>query len=140
MLKVNEQLTEQHGITHLLTDDGIVNIHHILAIDITNIETGTIIVTTPLLICQSTNIDHNYVNTTSSSCKDYTVSGFAALELVWLLKPSALEGKRLTWQKNSWIIHNLIAHPLMQLLALVGLYKQAIWIHDITVPKPIGLK
>lgn len=69
------------------------------------------------------------------------VTGFQALELIWLLKPSALEGNNnIKWKKHMWAIHNLIAHPLMQLLAWCRLYKQAIQIHDDTVPKPIGYK
>lgn len=69
-----------------------------------------------------------------------TVSGFFAVELLWMLKPSALEGKRLRWKKNIWIIHNIIAHPLMQILAFFKCYKLAMWIHDSTVPKPIAQK
>lgn len=77
-------------------------------------------------------------------CKDgseHTVTGFAALELVWLLKPSALEGKQyIKWKKHYWAIHNLLAHPIMQLLAFARLYKQAIFVHEVTVPKPVGYK
>jgi hypothetical protein len=64
------------------------------------------------------------------------VSGFPALELVWAIKPGALEGKRIKFHKHSWAIHNLVAHPAMQLLAFIHCYKAAMWIHDITVPKP----
>lgn len=65
-----------------------------------------------------------------------TVSGFNAIELLWTLKPSALEGKWRNWKKNTWIIHNLFAHPLMQLLAFLRLYNWAIYVHDKTVPHP----
>lgn len=69
------------------------------------------------------------------------VLGFFALELIWLLKPSLLEGNTgVRWNKHMWVIHNLFAHPLMQVLAFLGLYEQAIWIHDITVPKPVAFK
>lgn len=64
------------------------------------------------------------------------VTGFFAIELLWQIKPSALEGKRLHWRKHVWSIHNLFAHPLMQLLAYCRLYKWAMWIHDVTAPKP----
>lgn len=70
-------------------------------------------------------------------CSD-TCSGFFAIELIWTLKPGAFEGKRLKWKKRAWAFHNLVAHPVMQLLAFVGLYKQAMWVHDRTIPKPIG--
>lgn len=71
----------------------------------------------------------------------YNVTGFPALELVWMFRPSALEGdNRIKWKKHAWWVHNIFAHPIMQLLAWCHLYKQAIWIHDVTVPKPIGFK
>lgn len=72
---------------------------------------------------------------------EHTVTGFPALELAWLLKPSALEGRRdIKWKKHYWAIHNLFAHPIMQLLAFAKLYRQAIYVHEVTVPKPIGYK
>jgi hypothetical protein len=64
------------------------------------------------------------------------VQGFFAIELVYKLKPSALEGNWKSWYKGSWIIHNIVAHPLMQLFALIGKTDWAIWIHDVTVPTP----
>jgi hypothetical protein len=69
--------------------------------------------------------------------KWYDVTGFAALEFVWQLAPAALEGKRLKWPKNAWAVHNLFAHPLMQLLAFIGCYGAAMNVHDSTIPKPI---
>ena len=44
------------------------------------------------------------------------------------------------WPKYLWLVHNLIAHPLMAILALFGLYKLAFLIHDKTLPKPIDVK
>lgn len=64
------------------------------------------------------------------------VTGFNALELVWRFKPGALEGKRLRFPKHSWSVHNLIAHPVMQILAYFQCHRAALWIHDVTVPKP----
>ena len=63
-----------------------------------------------------------------------------AIECLMQIRPSALEGKRLKWAKRVWYIHNLIGHPLMQVLAMFGCYKVAFWVHDVTVPKPIGFK
>lgn len=63
-----------------------------------------------------------------------------ALELVMQVKPSVLEGKRLKWAKFAWFIHNVFGHPLTQILALFKCYKLAFWIHDVTVPKPLGKK
>jgi hypothetical protein len=62
--------------------------------------------------------------------------GFDALEAVMALKPSALEGLRLHWNKNAWAVHNLVGHPVMQLLAFARCYKAAMWVHDATVPMP----
>src|SRR5690349_945573 len=63
--------------------------------------------------------------------------GIHAIEALMELKPSALEGRRLRWAKRAWVVHNLIGHPLMQVLALLRLHRQALWIHDATVPKPL---
>ena len=54
--------------------------------------------------------------------------------------PRAIEGKRLRWIKHAWAIHNLIGHPLMQLLSFFGAYKLAMKVHDGTIPKPRGTK
>ena len=69
-----------------------------------------------------------------------TATELNAIECIMIIKPSALEGRRLKWAKRVWYIHNLIGHPLMTFLAIFKLYKAAMWIHDITVPKPIGFK
>jgi len=63
-----------------------------------------------------------------------------ALELVMQVKPSMFEGKRLKWAKFVWFIHNVFAHPLTQIFALFKCYRLAFWIHDVTVPKPLGKK
>ncbi|HTM68900.1 MAG TPA: hypothetical protein VL426_06410 [Candidatus Binatia bacterium] len=62
--------------------------------------------------------------------------GIQAIEALMLLKPSALEGRRLRWAKNAWAVHNLIGHPLMQLLAFLRLHRLAMRVHDGTVPRP----
>jgi hypothetical protein len=58
-------------------------------------------------------------------------------DLVMQIKPSALEGKRLKWLKNKWLIHNVIGHPVMQLLAFFGFGKLGIKIHEATIPTPV---
>jgi len=63
--------------------------------------------------------------------------GIHAIEALMELKPSALEGRRLKWAKRAWVIHNLIGHPLMQVLALLRLHRQALRVHDATVPRPL---
>lgn len=105
----------------LQTDAGIVRSVDVKYVDISNIEQQSIVA---------------YVD----GLPPLTITGIAALEFVWMLKPSVLEGKKLTWHKNAWVMHNLVAHPIMQLLAFVRAYSWAIWIHDVTIPKPIGVK
>lgn len=65
---------------------------------------------------------------------------FDAFEILMLLHPAAIEGRRLRWAKNAWAFHNLVAHPLMQIMVWMGFKKQAIRLHDVTVPKPTGLR
>jgi hypothetical protein len=65
---------------------------------------------------------------------------FDAFEILMLLHPAAIEGRRLRWAKHAWAFHNLVAHPLMQLMVWAGFKKQAIWLHDVTVPKPFGIR
>lgn len=62
--------------------------------------------------------------------------GIQAIEALMHLKPSAMEGRRLRWARHAWAFHNLVGHPVMQLLAFVGLRRLAIAAHDGTVPRP----
>lgn len=103
-------------------DNAVISSEDVSCIDISRIESQQVVV---------------YVKNVR---RPFTVTGFSALELVWSLKPGALEGRRLKWAKYAWVVHNMIAHPVMQLLAFVGLYDRAMWLHDVTVPKPIGFK
>ena len=66
----------------------------------------------------------------------YIALGNDAIEAVMLLKPSALEGRRLKWRKHAWAFHNLVGHPVMQILAWLRCYKAAIRFHDWTTPAP----
>jgi hypothetical protein len=66
----------------------------------------------------------------------YKATGVDAIEAVWLLKPSALEGRRLKWRKHAWAYHNLVGHPVMQIMAWLGFHKAAIKFHDDTTPMP----
>lgn len=61
-----------------------------------------------------------------------------AVELMLQLKPSVIEGHRLSYGKGMWTLHNLIGHPLLSILALLHQYKLAFWAHDVTVPRPRG--
>jgi len=71
----------------------------------------------------------------------FTARGFDAIEAVMMLKPSALEGRRgLKWRKNAWAFHNLIGHPIVQILSWMGMKKKAVRFHDWTTPAPRGFR
>lgn len=70
----------------------------------------------------------------------HTIEGNDAIEALMLIKPSALEGRRLRWERRAWLVHNIIGHPLMQVLALLDRHDLAIKVHDRTIPKPVGAK
>lgn len=70
----------------------------------------------------------------------YEALGFDALEAVMVLRPSAMEGRRLRWRKHAWAFHNLVGHPVMQIMAWCGLKRAAVRWHDWTTPMPRGWK
>lgn len=70
--------------------------------------------------------------------KVFTLRGVPAIEALMQLKPSALEGRyRLRYQRHRWVLHNLVGHPLMQILSFFRLHKLALEVHDRTCPKPL---
>jgi hypothetical protein len=105
----------------LKAQDDLIPLYSIQRIDIERLENGEVDIIT-------------YDGTT------HTARGFDAIEAVWAIKPSAMEGRRLKWKKGAWAFHNLVAHPLMQLLAWCGMTRRAIWLHDVTTPYPQGFK
>jgi hypothetical protein len=66
------------------------------------------------------------------------IEGIDALEAAMVLNPACLEGRRLRWPRRAWMLHNLVGHPAMQMLALVGMPRLGLWAHDATVPRPDG--
>ena len=86
--------------------------------------------------------EHQTIRLKIDGLADWQIaSGFNALMTVYALTPTWLEGKSyIKWKGNSWVVHNLVAHPLMQLLAFCKCYKLAMYVHDSTVPKPTGFK
>ena len=64
------------------------------------------------------------------------VTGPDAIDVVMALRPSALEGKRLRWIRHAWAVHNLVGHPLLQILVWLGQRRLGLAIHDATVPRP----
>ena len=64
-------------------------------------------------------------------------TGQAAIDLAVRFGPQVLEGNsEFKFAKRAWMFHNFIAHPIMQLLALFGLSKLGLKIHDATIPRP----
>ena len=66
-----------------------------------------------------------------------SLEGQEAFNLVMRLCPDALEGGRIKYARHAWAIHNLLGHPLMQILSWLGLSRLGIKIHDATTPFPI---
>ncbi len=70
----------------------------------------------------------------------FRLTDFDAFEAVMLLHSTALEGRRLRWPRHAWAFHNLVAHPVMQLLVWLGFRRAGLWVHDVTVPRPVGVR
>ena len=71
---------------------------------------------------------------------EYVVYGHDAIDFVMRTRPEALEGRRLSWARHAWAIHNLVAHPALQIFHWLGMTKLGLWVHDITVPRPRGAR
>jgi hypothetical protein len=97
--------------------DRIINVADIRWIDLRDLEAGLIVV-------------HH-------GDQETEITGSLAVEAVMLLKPSALEGRRLKWVKRAWLKHNLIGHPMLMIFALLGRVDLGLKIHEATVPRPI---
>jgi len=41
----------------------------------------------------------------------------------------------LKMKRFRYTVHNLFAHPIMEIAYIFGFYKFSAWIHDITLPK-----
>lgn len=85
-------------------------------------------------------IEQLQVSVSLTNGSQLTLTDIDALEFAMRVKPSVLESRRLRWPKFAWAVHNLIGHPVMQLLAFVGAYRWAFRVHDDTVPRPLGAK
>jgi hypothetical protein len=76
------------------------------------------------------------VSVTLRSGRIIELEGQQAFDLVMAVKPSAFEGKRFRFARHAWAFHNLVAHPLLQVLAWAGFARLGFRIHDATVPRP----
>lgn len=81
-------------------------------------------------------VQEDEVSVTHSGGRVATARGFDAIEAVMMTRPSALEGRRLRWRRGAWAMHNILAHPAMQVLAWMGKGKLGVWLHDATTPTP----
>ena len=106
---------EPAGLT-LKCGNDLVPFHEVTSVDISQVEQQRVIVRT--------------------AEREYEALGFDAIEIVMQLKPSAIEGRRLKWNKGAWAFHNFVAHPLMQVMVWMGYKKAAIRLHDRTTPRP----
>lgn len=78
----------------------------------------------------------NFILLTLQNGDKEKVIGHAAIDIIMRVCPSYLEGKKFKYIKNSWVIHNMIGHPLMQIFSWFKLKDLAIKIHDLTIPVP----
>jgi hypothetical protein len=62
--------------------------------------------------------------------------GAEAIDFVMRVAPGFVEGKRFRWLRHGWALHNLIGHPLLQLLAWAGHTQAGLRLHDATIPRP----
>lgn len=82
-------------------------------------------------------VELGYINVYFKDGERELVEGPEAVTLIMELSPAALEGKRMQYPRHAWAIHNIIGHPLMQVLAWLHLPALGVKIHDLTVPNPI---
>lgn len=108
-----------------VTVDGVlIDPAAIVSVDISDLGQGRITVT------------HHY----NGDMRTAKAEDFDAFEIIMMLSPSAVEGRPLRFARHAWAFHNLVAHPLMQILAWTGFKKTAIRLHDATVPRPTGVR
>lgn len=64
----------------------------------------------------------------------FDLHGAEAVEALLVIHPVALEAAGARWLKRSWTLHNLIGHPLLEILARLGFPKLGLRVHDATMP------
>lgn len=64
----------------------------------------------------------------------YQLEGTEAVEALLVIHPIALEAAGARWIKRSWTLHNLIGHPVLEILARLGFPKLGLRVHDATMP------
>ena len=116
--RVRERKVKMPKPIFIRSRDAVINTIAIDWIDIRDLEAGMIVV-------------HHDGKATE-------ITGSLAVECIMQLKPSALEGKRMKWVRRGWMKHNLLGHPLLMILALLGRVDLGLKIHEATVPRPIA--
>lgn len=104
-------------------NETLVNSRHIIKVTMTTRADRTLDVEVIFL-------NHNTVNVLKAS-------GQQATDIVMRLCPSAIEGANLRHAKRSWSFHNLVAHPVMQIMSWLGRTDLGLKIHDQSVPSPL---
>ena len=41
-----------------------------------------------------------------------------------------------SFRPDSWAVHNLVGHPMMQILTWLGKPELGVRVHDVTIPRP----
>ena len=108
-------------MTSILADHQIIDVR-----DITRVDTSRLM--------------SDHIVTVYTREGSWTASDFHAIEVVMAMKPSAMEGKRFRWSKGTIWFHNIVGHPVMQIMAWAGYGHAAIRFHDWTTPRPIGFR
>lgn len=104
-------------VKFLKTDNHIIALDNIGSIDCSGIEELFVVVTE------------------KNTGRKLVATDIRALELVMQTVPSIVEGRNLRAPKRAWAYHNLVSHPLMQILAFLKFYDLAFKVHDESVPR-----
>lgn len=98
--------------------------------------TDLVVAITEIRDLDCTHLEAYRVSVTLRSGRVIELRDQQAFDLVMAVKPSAFEGKRFRFARHAWAFHNLVAHPVLQVLAWAGYAKLGFKIHDATVPRP----
>ena len=83
-------------------------------------------------------LSEGYVTVSLSGHRDrLTVRGDEAMDLVMRVQPDILEGKNATYPDRAWTLHNMIGHPGMHILNMLGWHRFGKYVHDKTLPRPV---
>lgn len=130
----------EHKTNDIITVEHLTMIDRINDANIVQADCGMLIFSGDIKQIDMSEMENGTILIQTRGGAEYTVSDFQMIDYLYRLKPNVFEGKRMKYAKHAWAYHNLVAHPLMQILAFFGKYKLAMEVHDATIPKPIGHK